>query len=215
VPAEPHGYKKEVQLASQLAVVLDSEYLEGWLSTSGDSGHRSLIARGRRHSSAAAVEAPLGLSRGVAPVHGEGPGTGGEAAGRQVHQWVPGAGAVAAWGKPAGGEIPAARDQERPADGRLEGGAAPQRGGQRAEPPQPGGRLLVHPALAGRGPPAAGAAQDALEGGHRHAVLHQGLPRDHLRSGRPPGRAGRGGGGYRKREPLREVSRVASHLAED
>lgn len=129
----------------------------------------------------AAPEAPQVPPERQRRADGEGPGAGArQAAGRQVQQWVPRGGA-AARAERAGREAAAAGDQERPAGGRLEGRAAPQRGGQRAEPAQPGGRLLVHPALAGRGPPAAGAAQDALEGGHGHAVLHQGLPGDHLR----------------------------------
>lgn len=98
-----------------------------------------------------------------------------------MQQWVPRGRAAAAGAEPTRREAAAAGQQESPGGGRLEGRAAPQRGGQRAEPPQSGGCLLVHPALAGREPPSAGAAQDALEGGHGHAVLHQGLPGDHCR----------------------------------
>lgn len=154
------------------------------LRYSGDCGHSPLPAGEVQLQPLTRPRVPPGRHR---QVYGEGPGAGaGEAAGRPVQQWVTRGGAAAAQAQYAHREAAAAGEQERPAGGRLEGRAAPQRGGQRAEPPQPGGRLLVHPALAGRGPPAAGAAQDALEGGHGHAVLHQGLPGDHLRSVRPP-----------------------------
>lgn len=134
-----------------------------------------------------------------------------------MQQWVPRGGAAATRAKPARGEAAATGEQERPAGGRLEGRAAPQRGGQRAEPPQPGGRLLVHPALAGRGPRAAGADQDALEGGHGHAVLHQGLPGNHLRSvcSLAGGHAGHGGSGCGKLAPARGSFRSCSLLAEE
>ena len=168
------------------------------LSSSGDSGQSPLPSREVHLKS---LTHPRVLPERQRRVHGEGSGAGdAEVAGRQVQQWVPRGGASAARAKPARREAAATGEQERAAGGRLERRAASQRGGQRAEPPQPGGRLLVHPALAGRGPRAAGADQDALEGGHGHAVLHQRLPGNHLRSvcslaGR---RAGHGGGGRGK-----------------
>lgn len=185
------------------------------LSSSGDSGQSPLPAREVHLKS---LTHPRVLPERQRRVHGEGSGAGdAEVAGRQVQQWVPRRGAAAARAKPARREAAATGEQERPAGGRLEWRAASQRGGQRAEPPQPGGRLLVHPALAGRGPRAAGADQDALEGGHGHAVLHQRLPGNHLRSvcslaGR---RAGHGGGGRGKLAPAWGSFRSCSLLAEE